>query len=111
MLTIPDRDPLAKALTAAIRSGDVPELERLLAKHPDAVSARIQDAKGGYRPLLHVATDWPGHFPNVAAIIRLLIARGADPSASGNGSRTEETPLHWAASSDDVEAIDALLDG
>jgi ankyrin repeat protein len=33
----------------------------------------------------------------------------ADVNARGRGSITE-TPLHWAASSDDVDALDALLD-
>jgi hypothetical protein len=34
---------------------------------------------------------------------------GADVDTRFTGPHTE-TPLHWAASSDDVEAIDALLD-
>ena len=37
------------------------------------------------------------------------MAAGADADARFSGPHTE-TPLHWAASSDDVEAIDALLD-
>jgi ankyrin repeat protein len=44
----------------------------------------------------------------VAAIINTLTAAGADPNAPGVG-RHPETPLHWAASSDDVDAIDALV--
>jgi uncharacterized protein len=40
----------------------------------------------------------------------LLIDAGADPSApSADGP--SETPLHWAASSDDVEVAAALIDG
>ena len=35
-------------------------------------------------------------------------AAGADPNAPGVG-RHPETPLHWAASSGDVDAIDALV--
>jgi uncharacterized protein len=61
------------------------------------------------RTLLHAATDWPGHFPNVGAVIAALVAAGADVDARFAGSHAE-TPLHWAASSDDVEALDALLD-
>jgi len=89
----------------AIQSGDIATLERLLGQHPELASSRPD----GNRTLLHVATDWPGHFPNITAIIALLIARGADVNATFHG-RHSETPLHWAASSDDVSALDALLD-
>ncbi len=61
------------------------------------------------RTLLHVATDWPGHFPHVSASIVALVEAGADVNARFHGPH-EETPLHWAASSDDVAALDALLD-
>jgi len=111
MLTLQNKDALAVALCKAIQAGDKPSLERLLAEHPEAASARIGDAKGS-KALLHVATDWPGHFPHVGEIIGLLIQRGADPNATTLGEGSDrETPLHWAASSDDVVAIDALLDG
>jgi len=59
--------------------------------------------------LLHVATDWPGHFPHVSASIAALVEAGADVNARFHGPH-EETPLHWAASSADVAALDALLD-
>ena len=39
----------------------------------------------------------------------MLVRAGADVNARFHGPHTE-TPLHWAASSDDVDAIDALLD-
>ena len=61
------------------------------------------------RTLLHIATDWPGHFPNTAATIRLLIAHGANVHESFSGPHSE-TPLHWAASNNDLAALDALLD-
>jgi ankyrin repeat protein len=89
----------------AIRSGDVAALNLFLSQNPAAVRARID----GQRTLLHVATDWPGHFPNVRQTILCLVHRGADLNAPFHG-RHSETPLHWAASSDDVEALDALLD-
>ena len=41
----------------------------------------------------------------------MLIQAGADPNLPVEGSWHSETPLHWAASSDDVQALDALLDG
>ena len=41
----------------------------------------------------------------------MLIEAGADPSAPVEGSWHAETPLHWAASSDDVDVARALIDG
>ncbi len=58
--------------------------------------------------LLHLATDWPGHHPQTAEVIRILVAAGADPGARFVGAHAE-TPLHWAASNDDVGAVDALV--
>jgi ankyrin repeat protein len=107
MILTPD-DPLAVALGAAIRAGDGATLERLLAERPGLAGARLGDERKS-RALLHVATDWPGHFPNGAATIAVLVGAGADVNARFVGSHSE-TPLHWAASSGDVEAIDALLD-
>jgi ankyrin repeat protein len=43
--------------------------------------------------------------------VAVLVAAGADPNAPGlPGDGHQETPLHWAASNDDVELVDALLD-
>lgn len=104
-------DPLAVAVTEAIRVGDVEELTRLLHDNPGLATARIRNENGGDgdvgRTLLHVATDWPGHFPGVAATIQALTDAGAEVDAGKAGGT--ETPLHWAASSDDVAAIDALV--
>jgi uncharacterized protein len=61
------------------------------------------------RTLLHAATDWPGQYPNNAATVAALLDAGADVNARFTGPHTE-TPLHWAASSDDVEVLDVLLD-
>ncbi len=102
-------DPLAVAATQAVQTGDLETLGRLLAEHPDLATARIGDPDGMSRTLLHAATDWPGHYPNNAATVRALVAAGADVDARFAGPH-RETPLHWAASSDDVEVIDALLD-
>lgn len=92
-------------------------MERLLAENPGLVTARIvrrdYDEKcnsfGMSRTLLHIVTDWPGHFPNGAKIVGVLLNAGAEVNARFTGPHTE-TPLHWAASSDDVEVIDALLE-
>ncbi|MBC2601148.1 ankyrin repeat domain-containing protein [Puniceicoccus vermicola] len=98
---------LFQRAVCAIKSGDVEALRKLLEKHPTLANA-YQD--GSDRTLLHVACDWPGHFPNVSEGIRLLIEKGANPNVGGRDG-SGETPLHGAASSDDVGALDAILDG
>ncbi|QYR23927.1 ankyrin repeat domain-containing protein [Paenibacillus sp. sptzw28] len=106
--------PLAVAVVQAIRTGDVLELKRLLAENPELVHVRIigseqeYSSTGASRTLLHIATDWPGHFPNGAATVTALVEAGAEVNARFTGPHTE-TPLHWAASNDDIEVIDALL--
>ena len=63
---------------------------------------------------MHLVTDWPGYFPNGPEIVRLLIEAGADPNALTAGRDSpgpgDETPLHYAASSDDVDVAEALID-
>ena len=93
------------AAVAAIRGGDAAALEQLLAADPELATARV-----GPRTLLHIATDWPGGLPRVADTIRVLAAAGAELDAPFGGPSHDETPLHWAASADDLAAIDALLD-
>jgi uncharacterized protein len=101
----------ARAVVNAIQTGDVPALKRLLADNPSLATARIanNDSCKGSRTLLHVATDWPGHYPNGPAVVATLVDAGADVNARFVGSHNE-TPLHWAASSNDVAVLDALLD-
>jgi len=108
---IAKESPLGSAVVAAIHSGDVAHLERLLADNPGLATARLVDAKGVRRTLLHTVADWPGHFPNGAATVAVLIAAGADPDAAVMGGNAPETAMHGAASSDDVAVLDALLDG
>src|SRR6266487_5502880 len=112
MTTIIDAgDPRAAAATDAVQPGDIAWLRQLLADHPELATAAFGTAGPGgmTRTLLHAATDWPGHRPNVAATIQVLVDAGADVNARFTGPHTE-TPLHWAASSDDVAVLDALLD-
>jgi hypothetical protein len=102
--------PPAREVTEVIRSGDAAELQRLLHEDPTLASVRIADPEcREARTLLHVVTDWPGNVPEAAAKIRALVAAGADVDARFTGPHGE-TPLHWAASSDDIEALDALLE-
>ena len=89
-------DPVVDAAVAAVHAGDVPGLQQLLSDHPSLASARLLDH--GRRTLLHVATDWPGHFPNVRGTLTALVVGGADIDAPSIGDHAE-TPLHWAASS------------
>ena len=98
-------EPMQVDVVEAIHRGDVSALGNFLRENPAAARARAD----GQRTLLHIATDWPGHFPNVAETIKLLAEHGADLNAPFLG-RHAETPLHWAASSDDLSALDALLD-
>jgi uncharacterized protein len=110
MPTLSSDDALAVALVQAIRGGDIDALTRLLDEHPELASVRLQRNKGTHTPL-HVAADWPGYFPNGPAVVDLLISRGADPNAPVTGGSHSETPLHWAASSDDVDVAAALITG
>jgi uncharacterized protein len=98
-------EPLAVAVLEAIHTGDSGALKRLLDENPGLARAQING-----RSPLHLVADWPGHFPNGAATVAALIAAGSDPNARVAGE-FPETPLHWAASCDDVEVLDALLDG
>lgn len=98
---------VADRAVAVVRDGDDASLHVLLVAHPGLASARLPGQ--GSRTLLHVATDWPGGFPRVAETIAALVSHGADPNAAFQGDHAE-TPLHWAASSGDVAALDALLD-
>jgi ankyrin repeat protein len=108
-VTLAGDDPVAVAVVVAIRTGDLAKLQRLLRDNPALARASIDGGGGTARTLLHVATDWPGHFPRGAATVAALVQAGADVSARFTGPHAE-TPLHWAASSDDVEVLDALLD-
>jgi ankyrin repeat protein len=102
-------DPLAITATQAVQAGDLAALEQLLSTNPWLATARIGDWDC-HRTLLHAATDWPGHFPNGRSVVERLVGAGADVNAHSKFSSHTETPLHWAASSDDVDVLDALLD-
>lgn len=103
-------DQLTGQVTRVIREGDLDALQELLGAHPGLAAARIKDRRGS-KVVLHVVTDWPGFFPNGPAVVKMLTAAGADLNARTEGGDFPETPLHWAASSDDVEVAEALILG
>lgn len=110
MVMIGNDEPLAVAAVRTLQEGDLDALRALLRDNPELAAARLgTDGPKGTRSLLHIVTDWPGHFANAAAAVTILVEAGADVNARCTGPHSE-TPLHWAASSDDVEVLDALLD-
>lgn len=110
-MNIQAESPLAVAVVEAIRTGNQEALERLLRENHDLAKARIFDRRGGSRTLLHIVADWPGHFPNGARTVATLVAAGAEVNVPvPQSGKPDESPLHWAASSDDVAVLDALMD-
>jgi uncharacterized protein len=103
-------DSVAIAGIGAIRDGDVSALIRLLESAPDLAASRLNGVAKGRTPL-HIVSDWPGYFPNGPAVVAVLIGAGANPNARSTDDERGETPLHWAASSDDVDVARALIDG
>jgi uncharacterized protein len=98
-------DPRVFEFTTAIKRGDATRLRALLAADPGLATSLINS-----RTPLHLFADAPGHRPDPAGVVSSLAAAGADLNAHAVGMWHHETPLHWAASNDDVELIDALLD-
>jgi uncharacterized protein len=110
---LPHGDPVAVELTLAIHGGELDALGRIVADRPELASVRMigrEGLEGGWRTPLHAATDWPGYFPAAPAAVAMLLEAGADPNDDTGGGRPE-TPLHWAASTDDVDVAVVLLDG
>src|ERR1700677_4021990 len=108
--TLRSDDALAIELTTALKQGDAERLFRLLTAEPDLAACVVRDEKGGGRTPLHLFADWPGQIPNSVVIVQVLKRHGADLDAAAIDMWHHETPLHWAASNDDVALIDALLD-
>jgi len=99
------QDPRVVEFTAAITRGDVESLQALLGADPGLATSLINS-----RTPLHLFADAPGHRPNPVGVVSALADAGADLDAHAVGMWHHETPLHWSASNDDVELIDALLD-
>lgn len=104
----PHSEPFATRVTTVLREGRLDELLATLREHPELAASSFVDDLGNQRSLLHVAVDAPGHYPRSREVIAALAAAGADPDAPFVGPH-RETPLHWAASNDDVEALEALV--
>jgi predicted enzyme related to lactoylglutathione lyase len=98
-------DPRVFEFTTALRRGEVARLRALLAADPGVARSLINSCTP-----LHLFADAPGHRPNPAGVVSALVEAGADLDAHSVGTWHYETPLHWAASNDDVGLIDALLD-
>jgi predicted enzyme related to lactoylglutathione lyase len=98
-------DPRVLEFTSALNRGDEAGLRALLAADPSLATSLINS-----RTPLHLFADAPGHRPNPAAVVAALVEAGADLDAHAVGTWHHETPLHWAASNDDVDLVDALLD-
>lgn len=99
-----------EAARVAVRQGDVDALRALLSEEPTLVHATTVDNK---RTLLHTLADYPSHTPRQTDIAKLLIDAGADVNARiphAKVAHSRETPLHWAASNDDVRLTEILLD-
>jgi uncharacterized protein len=97
--------PRVREFATALTTGDVAVLRTLLAVDPGLATRSINS-----RTPLHLFADAPGHRPNPAGVVSALAAAGANLDAHAVGMWHHETALHWAASNDDVELIDALLD-
>jgi ankyrin repeat protein len=100
----------AAALGAAIQSGDIGAVKEILVDAPELARSPL-GGRFKTRTALHVVADWPGFSLNGPEIVQLLIAAGADPDERGEPEPGSETPLHWAASSDDADVAAALIDG
>ena len=112
-LTLPHGDPVAVELTRVIHRGDLDALRRMVDERPELATAQMIGRKGpdgGWRTPLHAAADWPGYFPAAPAAVALLLEAGANPN-DDTGGDCPETPLHWAASSDDVDVAVVLIEG
>ncbi|WP_455203756.1 ankyrin repeat domain-containing protein [Kaarinaea lacus] len=107
-------DLLFNKAAAAIQAGNVTELSDLLEQHPYLANARdSQRSMQGNpmqqpRSLLHVLAEPPAHRVKRTQTADALIRAGCEVNGRLHYSHGE-TPLHWAASSGDVELIKTLI--
>lgn len=88
MVVTDSESPPAQAVAEAIHAGDLVTLRRLLHENPGLATARFDPGpRGAERTLPQVAAEPPVRCPHGAG-----------------------TALHWAASTNNIGALDALLD-
>ena len=89
---------------SAIGSGDVDNLNQLLADNPELATTRGDDEA----TLLIRLIDYPGHRPNSAESARVLIEAGADVDARRNAENG--TALAGAICVNDADVVRVLLE-
>jgi len=104
-------DPVAVAAVSAVHRGDVDALRQLLSQHSSLATARFgDDDPDGMSRTLPLPARGDGlarSLSHSAASVAALVQAGADVNARFREPHGE-TPLHWAASSDDGEVLDTL---
>ena len=111
MVIIDLQSPPAHALVEAIYDGDPVALRALLGENPALATARFAsaDPRSSEGTLLLVSADRPGRLSRCARTVALQVHAGGQDSLACTGPHAS-TALHWAASANDVDALDALLD-
>src|SRR5690349_19465275 len=87
-------------LQQAIKQGDLPRLQSLLARHPDKLHVKLAPYEWS---LLHTAAQ-----RGQLAIVDYLLQRGLDPNYRERGDNTY--PMHWAAAHGHLEVVKRLAD-
>jgi len=96
-----ESDPLT-ALLAAAGQGDVATVSTILDAHPGIVNERGElPGNTGARTALHFGS---GH----AAVVRMLLERGANPNIRDEGDNAY--PIHFAAERGDLEIVTLLIE-
>ncbi|MDA8027034.1 MAG: ankyrin repeat domain-containing protein [Actinomycetota bacterium] len=103
----------AISLVIALKAGDLTTVRALFEMSAALSNVRLIGDNGSresWRTPLHVITDWPGFFDNAPEMAKLIMEAGGNPNIDCGGSMPE-TPLHYLASSDDVDVARVLIDG
>ncbi|MEO5580178.1 MAG: ankyrin repeat domain-containing protein [Gemmatimonadaceae bacterium] len=87
-------------LFEAARTGDVPQMQLLLASHPGKLEAREEPYEW---TLLHAAAH-----AGRLTVVNLLLERGLDVNAREKGDNT--CAVHWAAAAGHLEVVRRLAD-